>query len=675
VTSTKLPTRATLVLLVAAVAVAAAGCGNDATGPGLQLTVAITVTQLDGPNVSDVNPTEQRVQCGVHLRAVATGEGRATWLEATLLFYGGPDRGTALDSIAIPQTDIQQSWGKTDIGAGETQESGWSISASIPFGGALVYRYQPPSGGVRSTQVAFNCGPDIPVSPPAPTLSSVTVEPSGTEVEPGNALTVHYIAASDLGLWTSGVRASGACTVEQSFSERFVRRAERIVSLVIGPACAIGSSLSLTVFATDAALQSVTSKGLRAFTVVDRTPPQVYVDHMPAATQYVFAGDTLRPFIAGLDNHSVRSVVWEVQPGGVRDSVLGGGGRFIEIPIRPEWAGSRIHVRFFARDASGLVSDTLVLPIEGVPIYPTVTRPTRWAAFAGDIQDLAYDAPRGALYLMQGLGGARIGVFSLASLALIETIPLPVLAWDMDLTAGGDSLILALPYLRALGIIDLRQPTRTVTLLRLQSLDTTTQQAPWGVRVGANGKAYVKLDGPAPALAGVLEVDLVTKVERLLTGAGNVWGAGYERSFDRSVLIFRRGTELLQRYDVALDAFGPIHEPRSIYGALRVDGTGARITLGLDVYDTNLDFLRRVASVYGGEAIPGSALSKDGEYLYHALGNRGVGRTRTSDGTVVDRVTTPVPASGYLRISPDGNTLIVMDSFAGTAKIALIDLR
>jgi len=79
--------------------------------------------------------------------------------------------------------------------------------------------------------------------------------------------------------------------------------------------------------------------------------------------------------------------------------------------------------------------------------------------------------------------------------------------------------------------------------------------------------------------------------------------------------------------------------------------------------------------VYGGEAVPGAALSKDGAYFYSVLGFRGVARTRTTDGVVLDRLPTPFSASGYLRVSPDGNTLIVVDSFLGTARIALLDLR
>ena len=170
-------------------------------------------------------------------------------------------------------------------------------------------------------------------------------------------------------------------------------------------------------------------------------------------------------------------------------------------------------------------------------------------------------------------------------------------------------------------------------------------------------------------------MDLATGTERPIAGSANIAGARFERSFDRTAFIFDRWTDLLERYDVALDAFGPLHGARSIYGPLRVDGSGVRVTIGLDVYDANLDFVRRLPSVYGGEAVPGAALSKDGMYLYSVLGFRGIARTRTSDGAVLDRSPTPFSASGYLRVSPDGSTLIVVDSFVGTARIALIDLR
>lgn len=647
----------------------AAAC-SDASGPDLPAVISVAVTQFNGPDISD-NGTDQLVQCQLDLQASGVGAARATWGNATLFFYAGSDRRKPVDSVTFSATQIQNAWGARDIGPGETQQSILQVSASIPFSGAMVYRFDG-GGRVGSTRLAFDCGLPVPANPHPPTISGVTIDPTGTEVESGSALTVHYVAESNIGLWTTGVQTSGACSVEQTFPERLVLTSEHTVVLTIPPTCPLGGSVTVAVIATNSAMQRTTLSVQRPYRVVDHTPPVMYADYLPTANNYFFAGDTLRPFIAAQDNYAVRTIIWEVAPFGVRDSIAGDGGRYVDIPLRPEWSGSPVQIRLFARDVSGLVSDTLVAPMQ---VYPTASRPTRSATIAGDIQDLVVDDRRGALYLVQAQTGARIGVLSLATLTITETIPLPVLAWDMDLTAGGDSLVIALPYVRALGIIDLRQSSKAVTLLPIQSLDTTTGQAPWGVRIGANGKAYVKLDGPTPAPSGILEVDLATGTERLLTGFGDVSGARFERSFDHSVLVLSRGASLLQRYDVALDAVSPVHAPQSVYGPLRVDGAGGRVTLGLDVFDGSLDFLRRVTSIYGGEAVPGSALSVDGAFLYQALGYRGVGRARTSDGTVVDRVRIPFAASGYLRISPDGNTLVVVDSFLGTAQIALVDLR
>jgi hypothetical protein len=664
----------TVLIFIGGVA-AVSACSHDSTGPASDVTVTISITQLTGPDISDQGAGDQRVECTVNLNAFATGSARATWRDATLLFYAGPDRSAPVDSILIPAAEVQDAWGAADIGSGAAQQSLWRISAGIPFGAVLAYRYKTPAGDVRSTRVSFTCGPEVPAGLAPPTITGLTIEPAGNEIEYGESVVVRYVAESNMGLWSTTVRTTGACALEQTVSERLLTHSERTVVFVIPPSCAQGQLVSFVISATDAVLQTVTMPGLRSFAVVDRTPPQVYADHMPAATDFFFAGDTVRPFIAAQDNHSVRSIVWEVQPGGIRDSIAGWGGRFIDIPIRPEWAGARMQIRVFARDASGLVSDTITAPVSGLPIYPTVQLPTRWATISGDVMDLAVDEKRGALYVVQGNGGARVGVVSLSNLALSESIPLPVLAWDLDLSAGGDSLILALPYLRALGIIDLRESPRRVQLLTIRSLDTATQQAPWQLRVGANGKAYVILEGPPPASPVLLEVDLTTGAERTLPDAGNIQDARYERSFDRSALIFQRGVDLFERYDVSAGTFSALGTPHSIYGPLRVDVSGSHVTLGLDVFDASLGFLRRLPSVYGGEAVRGAALSKDGAYFYSVLGFRGVARTRTTDGVVLDRLPTPFSASGYLRVSPDGNTLIVVDSFLGTARIALLDLR
>lgn len=658
--------------LSAVTALTVLSCG-DSTGPDSDVTVTVTVTRTEGPSVFEPAPGELQVECVVRLQAVAIGSEPATWQEAKLLFYAGSDRSSAVDSTVVPASEIRQSWGADEIQPNTSRQSAWRFTASIPFGAAFVYRYEPESGGAKSARVAFNCGPDIPADPQPPTITGLSVQPSG-EVEPTDTVTVHYVATSSVGLLATSVEVSGACSVRQTFVERFVQSVEHTVSLVLPRACTLGDSILVSVEATNSAVQRTVVEGPRRIAVVDRTPPHVFTERWPTASNYFFTGDTLQPFVAVSDNNAVRALVWEVQPGGVRDSIVGEvGGRFLAIPIRPEWAGTSIQVRLFARDASGLVSDTVIAPAGGIPIYPTVARPTRWASFPGSVQDLVIDEVRDVLYITQFCPGGCIAVFSMSGLSVIETISLPTFAWDLDLSASGDSLILALSDRKAIGIIDLRQPSRTVTVLPLHTLDTTTQ-VPARVRVGANGKAYVITDGPGTRLPGLLEVDLGTGAERVLTGAGEMVNVVFERSGDGNALLLKRGTSL-QRYDVATDVFSPVRTTSSFYGAPRVDQTGSLFTVGLDVYNGDLEFQRRVAAVYGGEAAPGIVLTPDGLNMYHSLGNRGVGHTRTSDGTVLDRSLTPVPASGYLRVSPSGNTLVVMDSFVGTTKIALVDLR
>lgn len=668
--------RVTGALLSLATALAFAACG-DSTGPDPDVTVTVSLTQLNGPDVYETAPGNLVIECSINLRAVASGS--ATWLDATLFFYAGPDRATPVDSVIIAAADIQDAWGAPEIAPGQLRESSWRVTASIPFGASIVHRYRTSGGRTGSTAVTFACGPPVPPGAAEPAINTITLQPAG-EIEPGGTLTVQYTAVSEVGLWKTRVRLTGACTDERQIAEQFAHDAARTVTFPIPPTCALGAPLAVTVFTMDAAGQGATANAPQPLVVVDRTPPQAYADHLPTAASYVFAGDTLRPFIAGLDNHSVRALVWDV--GGVRDSILGAGGQYIAIPVRAEWAGQKIQVRLWARDGSGLVSDTLVAPAESLFIYPSIDRPTTWTTLAGeeDAADVIFDQGRGVLYLMQyGASGSRVGVFSLATRQITERIPLPFLPEDMDVTVSGDSLVLALGYGRALGVIDLRQPSRTLTLIPLRSLDSTLGQRPYQVRIAANGKAYVGLGGTTTAATQLLEVDLGTGAERILTNAGRnglIGGARLERSFDRSVLVLAQGLEsYFQRYDVAADAFGPIRAPVNLGGPLRIDRTGARVSVSLDIYDADLVFQRRVTAPYGGLFVPGAALSPDGEYLYQAIGFGGVARTRVSDGALLDRSPTPFTASGYLRISPDGTMLVIMDSFVGTLKIAMMDLR
>ena len=72
---------------------------------------------------------------------------------------------------------------------------------------------------------------------------------------------------------------------------------------------------------------------------------------------------------------------------------------------------------------------------------------------------------------------------------------------------------------------------------------------------------------------------------------------------------------------------------------------------------------------------PVTALSANGDALFVSLWNLGLVRLRTSDSGILDRTPNPVKPS-LVRVSPDGSTLVSVESNYGTTtKISVIDLR
>ena len=67
----------------------------------------------------------------------------------------------------------------------------------------------------------------------------------------------------------------------------------------------------------------------------------------------------------------------------------------------------------------------------------------------------------------------RLAIVSTATLQVTATIPTPGAPTGFDLTPGGDSLIVALPSSKALGVLDLRQASPQLALLPLTTLDAT----------------------------------------------------------------------------------------------------------------------------------------------------------------------------------------------------------
>lgn len=682
------PARVLSTLSLAVLALGGTACG-DGTGPGHSLDIAVTVSQLHAPVIGTTTDSLPTISCVVDLHAVASGTGTASWVGATVRWYAGTDRSSPIDSGVVAAAEVQAAWGKPGISAGETQQSTWTLTAGAPFTASMEYRYRPAGGDARTATVVLTCGPDASAGAPPPSITDLTVESGPGNLEPSDTLTISYTATSSSGLWQTAVALSGPCDVWKPFPERLQASVTRSVRLRIPADCRLGVPLTVAVFARDAGLQT----GSRALptqrSLVDETPPRIEpllfsragLVHAAQFTGELFGGDSIEVQYLASDNHALSALLWDFLPdgAGVGESLLvsgAGAGPFLYIHLRPEASGS-FQLRLHARDAVGLSSDTATTAVGAITVHPVVERPTKSATLAGQTWDALVDTRRGLAYLLQ-TNQSRIAVLSLSTMTVTQSIPLPSIPAEFDITAGGDSLVVVLPVDHALGIVDLRQAPLQSVLLPLTLLDSTVDQRPAHVRTLSNGKAFVSLAGSVASAYTLIEVDLATGAQRLRGDAGesgNVGGGFLGRSLDHSVIVVNGGPGFFQRYDVATDHFGA-RQSASVYDVTPVlDATGRYTAVGLDVYDESLQHLRRVHSPVLPPGVVSTALAPDGTVLYQILWNTGLVRSSVVDDAILDRTPNPIQAS-WIRISDDGTLLVTIEgSYDGDRKISTIDLR
>ncbi len=644
------------------------GCG-DSTGPG-RANVQVTVLSQSGPDIAQPTPSEISITCSVGLNAINTGGPPATWADSWMLFFAGPNRSVPVDTFKISAATMEQAWGAATIEGGHNQYSGWTLTANVPFAVTFVFRYRSGLGLPREVRTSFQCGPDVPSGGAPPSFKSVGIQPATGEIQSGDSVLVTYTAESTVGLWETIVVMSGACDAASSFPEQFTTTVTRTVKLFVPAGCTLGRPLDIAVQAFDIALRGVQTG--TSLTYVDRTPPTVGawfgIGGSPTLAGFFFTGDTLVGAVGAADNNQLSAAFWEVWPVGKRDSVHRAEQSLAEpftIPIPDTWVG-KIQMRFYSRDAAGLVSDTILSPPDSLRIYPTVGRLVRYTQPILDIYALAPDMRRHKAWVLKP---QRVYGVSLASMALTDTIAVRG-GWDLDLTPGGDSLIVGSSY--GLDVIDLRASPHTVTHVTLTSVDSTRGQYPQLIRVAANGKVFVITLGQTVNDNVLVEVDLKAGTDRVRTDAGNggvVNGVGLEPSLDRS-LLFLKSSLGIQKYVSATDAFSapvPVSLPG---GGVAVDATGSRVTIGWDLYDGALQFLRHLDTPAQYPTMA-AALSPDGTTYYHATWPWGILSGNAQTGQLIDRQRTP--QSLYMKMAPDGSKIIFVDAQFG--RVGVIDLQ
>jgi hypothetical protein len=319
------------------------------------------------------------------------------------------------------------------------------------------------------------------------------------------------------------------------------------------------------------------------------------------------------------------------------------------------WLGDNA-LSVWATDDAGLTSDTLVIPVPGIRVLPTLTYPLVTTTVPGENDGVLVDEPRRAIYLLQAFPDAVV-TLDAATLAVRSTLPLPSPALAFDQTPGGDSLLLTMASERALGIVDLQVATPHLGLVPMTTLDSAAGQYPEEIAVTGNHKAFIRLGAFVSTQARLVEFDLASRGERIRTDAGESGIVRYAHlgtAGDRTALVLTVGDDHLQHYEAASDAFGPLRDMRSPHPPA-VDRTGSLVLVGSDLYDAALDFLRELEPA---TVLP-YALAPAADYAYRADG-RGLQRARLTDGRAVDRIAFPFPVN-RITLAPDGKLVVTIE--------------
>jgi hypothetical protein len=671
--------------LAIAIAGAASACGSDTASPTRnEIAVSVNVVGTPTFSIGQDSDGSPLATCDVSLAATATGQGAATWKDATFYWYTGLDRTKLQDSAIALAADVQASWSHPDIASSQQEQGGWQVSDWLPFDLEIVFRYAMTSpGDARSTRTRFTCGPAVPQGAVAPPAISQLGLSQRVQWQPSDTLAVQFKASSATGVWLTYTAFTGAFASDTIVSEALQPSVQRVVQKRIPAPATLGMPVVATVFAFDAFGQQV-GQSIQTSSLVDVTRPvmqlAMFAPPYRVFTTNIggtyFVGDSIDLVPAAGDNHGLNAFVWHATQGIYSDSIVakgdsGAGGQLL-IPVHQDW-NDGLQFRFYSIDLTGNVSDTVTTPPHAFKFYPTMSRPTVVAPLTGDVGDALIDTARSAVYVLQG-NQHRVAIHSLTTLQQTGTVALPGYPQSLDITPGGDSLIVVL-RLGELAVIDLQHPSNAPTVIALNGVDINAGQYSDQARIAANDRLFVVLTGQTAAQHQLLEVNLATGTQRIRSDAGAAFAVS--RSLDQRVLTVA-GNLCVERYDVATDAFTACTIMYQNPALPSVDRTGEHFGIQLTAFDASLAPVATVQFPWNlGNAWLPTTISADGAYIFYYFFPIGVIRARVADGVILDRTIVPGFDPTDIRISPDGTKMLLAadDGATATGHLAVIDLR
>ena len=500
--------------------------------------------------------------------------------------------------------------------------------------------------------------------PVRPVIVSLSATPSSS-VEPGGTVVVQYSVTSERPLAMLRFYRTGAVIATDSVNGAGALAVSASISLPVPSSATVGLTIGVRLDAEDEQHGISTRSLPTGVPVVDRTPPTLSAVAASWIGSYntsldslvSFTTDTLQLKFIARDNGLIGFVGYRVASTiRVQDSVIVGRSApdtiVVRMPMQASLEGTS-RVVLFARDQSG--NETTVSG--SLKVIRVVQRPVSVLRLEKQLNAFRYDAKRSVLFATHWDGVPSLEVISLSPLAHVGSIPLPGLAGSMDLTASGDSLLVAIPDSGSIAVVDLL--TRQVIGRIPVSVPGFDGHRILDLAVSSSGKVLASVFVSVMPFR-IVQVDLRTGVQSLRSDFSGTGLANIGASRARGKLVVSVGGNCLQRYTAATDSLSACAPGSSAAGTISSDAAEAHFLMGPVLMDTA--FSHRRQFVVPGFNSSVSQLSADGSTVYFATGEFGTtgggfAVVNANDGTILERQGLPIVPEVMLLL-PDGSAMI-----------------
>ena len=612
-------------LLGVAVAAVALSCGHDSpTQPQSPTAVTLTVTPpTPGPGQSVLVTATATPPSGESVRVLRIEVSGVTTFEDSVLAQSD-------GSVTLQRTvPMPLATGQVHIVARATTKQGGS--------------------GSNETSIAL-------ADAVAPTLGTAITNPSAgtTFLEPGDTLKVQLSASDNVAVRYTLIRVTGAVTRTDSVGYTgYAGYVQRAALIPIPANAPLNGTVTVTAEAMDIGL-NVVKRDVGTFTIRDLYAPTASVSVAGARANGAFSpGDTASLTIRATDNRALRAYGYAVTGMGIRDSVSASGTSAQRVARLPLPTTGTYTVTAFATDSAGNHTELLgaLLTVASRTRRPIVSLPI------GGGRDIAYESKRNQIYVSQPDSG-KIAVIAADAVARLSSITVSNGRPNgIDVTLGGDTLVVGLTGTTSLGFVNLNTGTMTT-----QSVitDTFLSRTPAGVRVAANNRVIVGVTFSGSGYGGsIMEFDLGTRTlgSSVTTTESLPMAVSGNRQRVYALIDDSCCPEEGVYYDATKGKFSGTRGVISSFGpGVATDFTGAHALFGNVLTDANMVPITSFAS----RAMNPVELSMDGTYAFFAT-STGVDKVQTSTGATVESFDIGARPT-HLRLLPDGLTLVATTS-------------